>query len=161
MKPVLHYLRIAWTVFCGGACVLLIALWVRSYWRWDQIDVPLAKSYGVSILSDPGRICLWDYADPGEHYKQLSIPMDKMVDKISKGEALTLEDLSLTRFEDVPHQCFSDITGILDAPYRSLVLPFAVLAVLPWIRLRFGLRTLLIATTLIAVVLGLIVWTAG
>ena len=26
-------LRIAWSVACGIACVLLIVLWVRSYWR--------------------------------------------------------------------------------------------------------------------------------
>jgi hypothetical protein len=36
----------------------------------------------------------------------------------------------------------------------------AILAVTPWIRSskRFGLRTLLIATTLVALVLGIIVW---
>jgi len=32
------------------------------------------------------------------------------------------------------------------------------LAWLPWQRWKFGLRTLLIATTLVAIVLGLIVW---
>ena len=41
----------------------------------------------------------------------------------------------------------------------------ATLAVAPWLRWRFTLRTLLIATTLVAVVLGLIVavlrWPAG
>ena len=42
-----------------------------------------------------------------------------------------------------------------------LLVCFAAFAVLPWIRqlrYRFSLRTLLIATTLIAVALGLIVW---
>ena len=29
-------LRIAWSVFWGLACVLLIVLWVRSYWFFDQ-----------------------------------------------------------------------------------------------------------------------------
>ena len=28
-------LRIAWSVVCGIACVLLIVLWVRSYW-WSR-----------------------------------------------------------------------------------------------------------------------------
>jgi hypothetical protein len=36
----------------------------------------------------------------------------------------------------------------------------ALLAALPWIRCQFSLRTLLIATTLVAVALGLIVWAA-
>src|SRR3954470_6536128 len=31
-------LRIAWSVFCSLACVLLIVLWVRSYWYMDQLD---------------------------------------------------------------------------------------------------------------------------
>ena len=40
------------------------------------------------------------------------------------------------------------------------VLFFATLGIVssPWIKWRFSLRTLLIATTLVAVVLGLIVW---
>jgi hypothetical protein len=37
----------------------------------------------------------------------------------------------------------------------------AGLAAIPWLRWRFSLRTLLIATTLLAVVLGLAVWAAG
>jgi hypothetical protein len=34
------------------------------------------------------------------------------------------------------------------------------IAVLPWLRPRFFLRTLLFATTLVAIALGLIVWVA-
>jgi hypothetical protein len=36
-------------------------------------------------------------------------------------------------------------------------IPFALIAPIPWISLRFSLRTLLIATTLVAVALGAIV----
>src|SRR5438105_1666000 len=32
-------LRIAWSVFWGLAAVLLIALWVRSYWILNSLDV--------------------------------------------------------------------------------------------------------------------------
>jgi hypothetical protein len=42
-------------------------------------------------------------------------------------------------------------------PHRILVLIFALLAASPWVRYRFTLRTMLIATTLIAVVLAAIV----
>jgi hypothetical protein len=48
-------------------------------------------------------------------------------------------------------------TGLV-IPYWSLVLVTPLLAVAPWIRWRFSLRTVLIATTLVAVVLGLIVY---
>ena len=51
--------------------------------------------------------------------------------------------------------------------YSYLILPAAILAIAPWLPWpsRFSLRTLLIATTLVAVVLGLVVavlrWSAG
>jgi hypothetical protein len=47
-------------------------------------------------------------------------------------------------------------------PYSSLVLLSATFATVPWIRWskRFTLRTLLIATTLVAVILGAIVYAA-
>jgi hypothetical protein len=45
-------------------------------------------------------------------------------------------------------------------PYWFLVLMSAAFAVIPWIgwKRRFSLRTLLIATTLVAVALGMILW---
>ena len=50
----------------------------------------------------------------------------------------------------------------IDIPQWFPVLLFATLATAPWIRWskRFSLRTLLIATTLVAVVLGLVVYAA-
>src|SRR4051812_42910834 len=38
MRRFLRYVRIALSVTCGIACVLLIVLWVRSYWRVDQLN---------------------------------------------------------------------------------------------------------------------------
>ena len=48
--------------------------------------------------------------------------------------------------------------SVIYFPHWALVLFFAVIAILPWFRWRFSLRTLLIATTLVAVVLGLAVY---
>jgi hypothetical protein len=45
-------------------------------------------------------------------------------------------------------------------PLWSAVLVAAILIVCPWLRWRFSLRTLLIAITLVAAGLGLIVWAA-
>ena len=45
----------------------------------------------------------------------------------------------------------------LDVPYWAAFFVAAFFIAIPWMRTRFSLRTLLIATTLIAVVLGLIV----
>ena len=30
-------LRIAWSILCGFVCVLLIAVWVRSFWSADHV----------------------------------------------------------------------------------------------------------------------------
>jgi hypothetical protein len=43
-------------------------------------------------------------------------------------------------------------------PHWFALVAAGSLSAAPWFRLRFSLRTLLIATTLIAVVLGLFVW---
>ena len=50
------------------------------------------------------------------------------------------------------------IEFMLAFPQWCPVLASMILAVIPWLRWRFSLRTLLIATTLVAVVLGIIVW---
>ena len=61
-----------------------------------------------------------------------------------------------------PHTSFewnSDATSsILYIPFWFLVMLSAAVGTIPWLTYRFSLRTLLIATTLVAVVLGLIVW---
>ena len=50
-------LRITWTVFCGIACVLLLALWARSYWWMDN--------FGGHVLTYSfGCVCwpnVWPY----------------------------------------------------------------------------------------------------
>src|SRR6476660_8286747 len=45
-------LRIAWLVVCGIACVLLIALWVRSYWLCEGIVIPSTNA----IVTSRGEI---------------------------------------------------------------------------------------------------------
>ena len=49
------------------------------------------------------------------------------------------------------------VVAQLFIPYWMLVLSALVVDAVPWVK-RYSLRTLLIATTLVAVVLGLIVW---
>ncbi len=50
-------LRITWTAFWGIACVLLVVLWVRSYWRTDIVRLRTQKSlYGY--LASYGEIGL-------------------------------------------------------------------------------------------------------
>jgi hypothetical protein len=49
---------------------------------------------------------------------------------------------------------------LLRCPHWFAATTISFLATAPWIRWRFSLRTLFIATTLVTVALGLIVWAA-
>src|SRR5258705_12917811 len=65
MRKYLRYLRIFWTVFCGIACMLLIVLWMRSYWRLDVVDVAnwheIDSVCGeISVMKYDSAISLWD-----------------------------------------------------------------------------------------------------
>src|SRR3954470_12360641 len=58
-KPPLRFrkLRIAWSVFWGLACVLLIVLWVRSYgWEDDLVWVQGSAPNVFAVQSMNGRI---------------------------------------------------------------------------------------------------------
>jgi hypothetical protein len=144
MSRFLRYLRIAFSATCLIACVLLIALWVRSYWWMDTTgfiaDHILASIRGrllwdtpLKVVARPGSPSLATYATArfGGTY---TLPLDGILVTPGPGG-----------------------TGI--AIWIPALLA-AILTAIPWMGLkwRFSLRTLLIATTLVAVVLGLIVW---
>jgi hypothetical protein len=130
-------LRVAWSVFWGLAAVLLIVLWVRSYWWVDSVHV--AKSYPA--------VCAWGdvYYKPIV-YNRNPIHIVKHV----------FSPIRIVSFWNGDGKVFR-IDGVA-IPIWTLILPIAAIAAIPWLRFRFTLRTLLIATTLVALVFGLIVW---
>jgi hypothetical protein len=140
-------LRIAWSVACGLACVLLIVLWVRSYWQLDEVQVPLSSSSQFTMQSFAGSI--WMFTE-GKIRSSIGWRLrHKSVDDL----------LEITGMEIMPPRAiFGMGPGNLQVPYWFLAPAFATSAAFPWLRWRFSLGTLLIATTLVAVVLGLVVW---
>jgi hypothetical protein len=143
-------LRIAWSVGCGIACVLLIVLWVRSYWWWDSFTSPAMISNGVGVCSVQGLVCF--------HAKTQPMRMRWYVDPNSESIAASFNEIRRTKtFAGVGVSRFAN-QSVLLVSHWFLAFLFAAVGIVPWLSFRFGLRTLLIATTLIAVVLGLIVW---
>jgi hypothetical protein len=143
-------LRITWSVGCGIACVLLIVLWVRSYWWSDQYVFPAGQiRYGACSLR--GCIGLYDCDDT-------NVAADSDVGYLSEPESYcdfgddTPQYFYWFRFKSLP----GGIAIIL--PMWFAVATSVAAAFAPWVRIRFSLRTLLIVTTLVAVVLGGIVW---
>ena len=148
-------LRIAWSVFWGLAAVLLIALWVRSYvWRdgcYIASRIHLSSCYGQITL---------DAALPPYSFEQdWSYWCDSAESTFRGFGKLEFARRNLLMFSWESFRPFRPCYF----PHWSMVVPLAAFAIAPWIRslsLRFSLRTLLIATTLVAVALGLVVWAA-
>ena len=125
-------LRIAWSVFWSVAAVLLIVLWVRSYWWVDAVPkLHLATGRGDLYINQPLQL------QPGSR-------SDFRLGLIT----MTLEGQNIVRVGP---------PGFVMSLW-PITLPLLALAASPWFYLRFSLRTLLIATTLVALVLGLIAW---
>jgi hypothetical protein len=148
-------LRIAWSVAWGVMALLLIVFWVRSYWRHDILT--LRSALFVNYQSVCGDHFLASHLDPWKQYKASK----------SQPDPRTIWDWKLS---SVPAPVgerkrlgFSWLAqdGIaITAPHWFLVLVTGAGAAFPWIHLtnRFSLRTLLIATTLFAMLLGAIVY---
>jgi hypothetical protein len=142
-------LRIAWSAMCGIACVLLIVLWVRSHWRLDSVNFSTTETKAAQSFD--GVLAFFytrKFSEPG-------------ITSHSYAEwAAALKPPSRNK---MPKWYFGSIQNgiIIKCPHWFPVLFLATSAAAPWYRRiphQFSLRTLLIATTLVAVVLGLIVW---
>jgi hypothetical protein len=134
-------LRIAWSVAWGLAAVLLIVLWVRSY-RYNYCFSGQAAGIESGIRTDIGTVTCW------------------RMDRTTLGHADFPWRLKKVYPGYVRPQIFEDpeFGFAVTCPSWLLVVVILAIAGAPWVR-RFSLRTLLIATTLVAVVLGVIVWT--
>jgi hypothetical protein len=149
-------LRIAWSMVCGIATVLLLALWVRSYRDHDAVYCHVAFTDIFGGDSRLGTIRLVSgklksqphFGIYSEHYTS-----EKMLQLY--GSAADPMNEHPNRF-GVGFTHPSGYTAF-SSPSWLIAMLSAVSAVLPWIQLRFSLRTLLIATTLVAVALGLLV----
>jgi len=164
-------LRIAWSVAWGIASLLLIAVWVRSYFWTDQVTRQDSSTKFIAITSGDGRLLFGDSNDPDlgmffgpgwsgrscQWTKGGSIPFfPASVSLQTRGRIFGWLEFSDQYSRPNGARYFE-----LILPYWLLTLPLVTLAAAPWLRWRFSLRNLLIATTLVAVVLGLAVYAAG
>ena len=127
-------LRIAWSVAWGVACLLLIALWVRSY-SWLDACAGFSHSvaaYHGSLYIDTG------WAGHGPVIVRNLGPVDIISD-----------------YEAAPTR------GDTTIPIWLFLILGLASGIAPWLPWHFSLRTLLIATTLVAILLGLIVYAAS
>lgn len=170
MRRVLRYLRIAFSTTGLIACVLLIALWVRSYWRLDVLKAK-PPDLELSASSLNGKL-VFEQSDAPRHDWDAVQPWELTSETVGEDTYLSAETIApeysrlkieFTHAQVMRRSFFSRTPG----DYESLALPHyypvaltALVAGIPWIpwSRRFGLRTLLVAMTLIAGGLGLYVW---
>lgn len=155
-------LRIAFSATCLIACVLFIALWVRSYWWNDYAFKPIDFRLAVSLSSYTGqtsiRVATFTSNTNFPQGDGTMIPVRASGWQFGAQVATRRVDQLRFNFRRLPYLT-------IEAPHWFWVLISAMLCFIgaaPWIRSpkRFSLRTLLIATTLVAVLLGLAAWAA-
>jgi hypothetical protein len=146
-------LRIAWSVAWGIACVLLIVLWVRSLNRIDCLTWHYNNAEALLVRTNPGIVTVATFVDrpaPSSVVRQVGRAW-----MTGWFESMMIRGGKMSWwFEAASTSTFRSAS----APDWFLILICCGLGSIPWLRWRFTLRTLLIATTLVAAVLGLIVW---
>src|SRR3954467_11232338 len=121
-------LRIAWSVGCGIACVLLIALWIRSYWHIDIIET--RKPFPASAVGSGFGITLARlYKEPMSPQWSVRTYSTKNQEKMETIFGFSVDSSAFEFVITFPHWLILSFLGIL-----------AVFARLPW---RFSLRTML------------------
>jgi hypothetical protein len=142
---ILRLLRIVFSIVCGIVGLLLIAFWGRSYWWMDQFGGPLLFPRDLEATSMNGGFVIQIH-----HHSRKNRWYFRRTSLVQPGLAP-----AAFRFG-------GDIRLIhkgVCLPHWFLVITVGAFAAVPWIRWspRYALRTLLIVTTLVAVVLGLAV----
>lgn len=132
----------------GIAAVLFCMLWIRSYGAATVLAKEFNQTAAVKFVSQRGflGVVAFDPRDSPRRY-----------DMYGYG------DYDLDRFAkpswEIRMHPKADVYGQAMLPWWVVVSIVVVPSLIaPWLRWRFTLRTLLIAITLIAIVLGLIVW---
>lgn len=148
----LRHLRIAVSVACGLCCVLVILLWVRSYRKLDGVFWPITNVHAIEVDCLMGRV------------------MFHVIDKTPLSVWAPSKFKHYEMQEGWSKHFTSSVLGFyfqrgplrVDVPYWFMLLALASMAAVSWpsrIEWRFSVRTLLIATTVVAVLLGLAMYT--
>jgi hypothetical protein len=135
-------LRIAFSVGCGVFSLFLLALWARSNHKAHWLNLPAPNDKHVTFATYAGVLAVSLNNQPS--------PWDIGTSPVPPGVAKAVNSMLTLGFGISP-------TG--NTLFVVLWIPIsisAILAAVPWMSWRFSTRALLIATTLIAVLLGFI-----
>lgn len=136
--------------------ILFMTLWVRSYWRFEELCTQVANSAAVMpvVQSFHGRFWLiWPEDGLGLSWWVISDRPETVYGVSDASQIYRPKDvLGFGVGKGMPGSGFC-------VPHGFLFVACIGIAALPWIRWsrRFSLRTLLIFTTLVSLLLGLVI----
>jgi hypothetical protein len=128
-------------------CLLLVVLWVRCNGRWERLYIGVTKSIGVNLQSGNGQITLVynDFSDdPSTNLQRWACSYysdPRAANPTARYAGFHFSNLVKNELS-------------FGAPHWSLLAIAGFVTVSFWLRKRFSLRTLLIALTLVAMLLG-------
>lgn len=140
-------LRIVWSVLCCVPILILVALWVRSYWRIDGLSA-IIRADTYMCISHEGIVELAWLTD---HSTQYLPPTWDVSSSPTNAKTRRVSNLFARGFALTPESAV--------IPLWFPVMLTTVLASAPWYHWsnRFSLRALFFAMTLAAIALSLIV----
>jgi len=170
--------RMTVSVLSAAACIVLCAEWKQSHGTANRVYGHVCGDRGLLLAWQEGRFAAVTFACDSQHipwrWKSNNYPIDD--DRSCPIGAMpsypTRHGFAwIDRPREMSEMWYNPIRG--DRPHRidratvvakgflvplwCLVMLSGSVSIIPWIRMRFGLCTLLAATTLAALVLGLVV----
>jgi hypothetical protein len=141
-------LRIAWSVLCGLVAILLIMLWVRSYWVTDVLGRAIrgpSDTTLTTLISDRGKLEFGGGIHSQRNFKNYGWSYAALKPTQNSGRRLFFR--------------ISSKGTAIGFPTWLPAIFLVGAAVIPWMGLKwnFSLYTLLVAMTVRALVLSLVV----
>jgi hypothetical protein len=146
-------LRIAVSVFFALVAVAFALLWVRSYWHGDGIIIPIIGTKALAFGSAAGGLNTFygatTYSGSGPVAPQWRLTDMPITPKL----ATELDNRSVFYFD-------ASLGWFIGYPHWLVIVVATSISLAAGLRIpnQFSLRTMLIATTLVAVALALAVW---
>jgi hypothetical protein len=160
---VLRLLRIAVSAVCAIPCLLVIMSWVRSCSFYDCWDLCSGGTFMLRVGSRNGVVLFapWVFSNRPSNPQAGFTHHKILFTQLKANNALIGRPLKKwSPWKYSKHNYPSgDVERDLFLPYWFLAMAAGLLPAAPWLpwSWRFSLRTLLLATSLVAVVLALIV----
>jgi hypothetical protein len=155
------------SIVCLVLCVALLRMWARSYYYQDTLSAGITRTHTFAVESIPGRVLFGHLSALVPRERQEWSFNSKLADQIWIKSPITGSLPLLARGTPFGFSIFILAPGPLGETGHSVMLPFwflvlasgslAMLFQLRWPP-QFTLRSLFIATTFLAILLGMIAW---